>query len=66
MNKEFPLVPVHGQAGCAGHLLRSAKGFRAFDTDSKELGTFKDGTAAHMDSLGRTHRRQTYFSTSQS
>jgi hypothetical protein len=48
MNKEFPLVPVHGQAGCAGHLLRSAKGFRAFDTDSKELGTFKDAAlAAH-------------------
>jgi hypothetical protein len=47
MNKEFPLVPVHGQAGCAGHLLRSAKGFRA-DTDSKELGTFKDAAlAAH-------------------
>jgi hypothetical protein len=46
MSKECQLVPVHGQAGCAGHLLRSAKGFRAFDADSKELGTFEDAALA--------------------
>ena len=54
MNKEFPLVPVHGQAGCAGHLLRNAKGFRAFDTDSKELDTFKDAALAALTSTLRS------------
>lgn len=32
------LVPVHGTHGCAGHLLRSAKGFRAYDSDNREIG----------------------------
>jgi hypothetical protein len=32
------LVPVHGTHGCAGHLLRSAKGFRAYDSDDREIG----------------------------
>ncbi len=34
------LVPVHGAHGCAGHLLRSAKGFRAFDSQDKEIGLY--------------------------
>ncbi len=35
-----PLIPVHGAQGCAGHLLRSAKGFRAFDAHDKEIGVY--------------------------
>lgn len=40
---EYPcrLVPVLGQAGCAGHLFRGARGFRAFDRDGKQIGTFE-------------------------
>ncbi len=34
------LVPVHGAHGCAVHLLRSAKGFRAFDSQDKEIGLY--------------------------
>jgi hypothetical protein len=34
------LVPVHDTTGCVGHLLRSAKGFRAFDANDKEIGTY--------------------------
>jgi hypothetical protein len=34
-----PLVPVIGQAGCAGHLLRGAKGFNAYDCGEKLIGT---------------------------
>jgi hypothetical protein len=34
------LVPVIGQAGCCGHLLRGAKGFNAYDRDEKFIGTF--------------------------
>ena len=47
-----PLVPVMGEAGCAGHLLRGAKGFRAFDRDGKQIGTFENinvGTAALLE-----------------
>jgi hypothetical protein len=39
-------------ASCAGHLLRGAKGFRAFDADGKEIGTFENinlGAAALLD-----------------
>jgi hypothetical protein len=34
------LVPVHGTRGCVGFLLRTAKGFRAFDIADKEIGCF--------------------------
>ena len=27
--------------GCVGHLLRSARGFRAFDANDKEIGVFE-------------------------
>jgi hypothetical protein len=36
-----PLIPVHNASGCCGHLLRSAKGFRAFDRDDKEIGVYE-------------------------
>ncbi len=39
------LIPVHGVTGCVGHLLRSAKGFRAFDSQDKEVGTFDSAEA---------------------
>lgn len=47
--QEFPLVPVHGQAGCAGHLRRTAHGFVAYDCNDKPIGIFtstSDGAAA--------------------
>ena len=31
MMKPTPLIPVHSAHGCTGHLLRTAKGFRAFE-----------------------------------
>ncbi len=34
------LIPVHGAQGCAGHLLRTANGFRAFDSEDKEIGVY--------------------------
>ncbi len=40
------LIPVHGVTGCVGHLLRSAKGFRAFDAEDKEIGTFESAALA--------------------
>jgi hypothetical protein len=35
------LTTVHNATGCVGHLLRSSKGFRAFDRDDKEIGTYE-------------------------
>ena len=35
------LIPVHNASGCLGHLLRTAKGFRAFDRDDKEIGVYE-------------------------
>jgi hypothetical protein len=40
------LIPVHGTAGCVGHLLRTAKGFRACDANDKEVGCFESANAA--------------------
>ncbi len=34
------LVPVFGEHGCAGFLLCTAKGFRAFDAYDKEIGLY--------------------------
>jgi hypothetical protein len=36
--KSFAPVIVNGD--CRGHILRSAKGFRTFDRDDREIGTF--------------------------
>ena len=38
--KPTPLIPVHGAQGCAGHPIRSARGFRAFDPDDREIGVY--------------------------
>ena len=35
------LVPVHGVHGCAGFLLHSFRGWKAFDPGKKEVGTFE-------------------------
>jgi hypothetical protein len=44
---EHPFRPVIGTHGdCRGHLLASAKGFRTFDRDDHELGTFASPDAA--------------------
>lgn len=39
------LIPVHGTHGCAGFLLRSARGFRTFDAGEKEIGVFPSAEA---------------------
>jgi hypothetical protein len=46
------LTPVFGTAGCAGHLLRTARGYRAFDHEEKYIGNFEDigsGTKALLE-----------------
>jgi hypothetical protein len=40
------LMPVLGVHGCLGHLLNTAKGWKAYDADDKPLGIFPDQTAA--------------------
>ena len=42
-NGPCALVPVLGQADRAGHLLRTARGFRAFDSDGRQIGIFENG-----------------------
>jgi hypothetical protein len=34
-------MPVFGVSGCCGHLLRTARGFRACDANDKEIGVFE-------------------------
>ena len=41
-----PFAPVIINGDCRGHILRSAKGFRAFDRNDHELGTFESPDAA--------------------
>ncbi len=36
------LIPVFGAVRCAGHLLRTARGFRAFCADDREIGLFHE------------------------
>jgi hypothetical protein len=38
--KPTALIPVHGTCNCVEHLLRTAKGFRAFDTLDHEIGIY--------------------------
>jgi hypothetical protein len=37
---ERHFAPVIINGDCRGHILRSAKGFRTFDRDDRELGTY--------------------------
>jgi hypothetical protein len=46
MSTPTPLVPVFGASGCAGHILRTAYGFRAFDASDKQIGYFEDSNSA--------------------
>jgi hypothetical protein len=50
MKKEFgtlrSFAPVIINGGCRGHILRSAKGFRTFDRDDREIGTYPTPDAA--------------------
>jgi hypothetical protein len=34
------LMPVFGVSGCCGHLLRTARGFRACDANDKLVGIY--------------------------
>jgi hypothetical protein len=34
-------MPVHDTTGCIGHLLRSARGFRACDRNDRQIGVFE-------------------------
>jgi hypothetical protein len=47
-----PLIPIHDTRGCCGHLLRSAKGFRAFDHNDRQIGIYAtagDGLVALLE-----------------
>jgi hypothetical protein len=35
------LMPVFDASGCVGHILRTAKGFRACDANDREIGVFE-------------------------
>jgi hypothetical protein len=34
------LIPVHNASDCCGHLLRSARGFKAYDATEKLIGIY--------------------------
>jgi hypothetical protein len=44
--KPTPLIPVHAEHACAGHILRTAKGFRVFDSDDREIGSYPNADLA--------------------
>lgn len=49
------LMPVFDTTGCCGHLLRSARGFRAFDANDKEIGIYETaglGLVALLNRIG--------------
>jgi hypothetical protein len=50
------LIPVHNASGCLGHLLRTAKGFRAFDRDNKEIGVCETASLGSVALLKRAVR----------
>jgi len=35
------LTPVFDASGCVGHILRTARGFRACDANDREIGVFE-------------------------
>ena len=43
---ERHFAPVIINGDCRGHILRSAKGFRTFDREDHEIGTFASPDAA--------------------
>ena len=43
---ERRFAPVIINGDCRGHILRSAKGFRTFDRDDREIGTYPTPDAA--------------------
>jgi hypothetical protein len=59
--KPTPLIPIHSAHGFAGHILRTAKGFRAFDSDDREIGSFPnaDIAAAALMELATVEAAQT-------
>jgi hypothetical protein len=36
-----PLMPVFDTTGCCGHILRTARGFRACDRNDRQIGVFE-------------------------
>jgi hypothetical protein len=40
------LVPIMGEDGCRGHLLRSARGWRAYDAQDDLIGYFANQSEA--------------------
>jgi hypothetical protein len=43
--KTKTLMPVFNTSGCVGHILRTARGFRACDANDKEIGVFETPAA---------------------
>jgi hypothetical protein len=53
---ERHFAPVIINGDCRGHILRSAKGFRTFDRDDREIGTYPTPDAAVAALLERAAR----------
>jgi hypothetical protein len=54
MKNESPILqPVFSTGGCAGHILRTAKGFRACDFNDKQIGVFETADRAAAAVLAR-------------
>jgi hypothetical protein len=58
MASDTNLMPVFWQHGCAGHLMRSPKGFRAFDCNDKLIGIFATSDAAAQALLNQQDRKE--------
>ena len=48
------LMPVFDASGCVGHILRTAKGFRACDANDREIGVFETAGLGIVALLNRT------------
>jgi hypothetical protein len=48
------LTPVFNTSGCVGHILRTARGFRACDTNDREIGIFETAGLGIVALLNRT------------
>jgi hypothetical protein len=46
------LMPVFHVSGCVGHILRTARGFRACDANDKEIGVFETAGLSIVALLG--------------
>jgi hypothetical protein len=53
------LQPVYSVNGCAGHILRTARGYRACDANDKPIGTYETAASAATAVLDRASSTDT-------